>query len=229
MELEFLGCGSAFNPSLGNTSAYFTKGEQLFIMDIGESVFVKLFERGLLNQYDQVFAIITHTHADHVGSLPSLISYCYYVLNKKIFVVHPEDSVVELLDCMGIDRNAYCSVINDKVVLDRVTFEAVPVEHVEDLKCFGYIITMDGKNIYYSGDASDIPDCVLEKFLSNKIEKIYQDTTEFMPEGHRSHCPLEVLETKIPQNLRYNVYCMHFTTEFYDKLTKKGFRYVLKS
>ena len=30
MDLNFLGCGSAFNPLYGNTSAYFTNKDQLY-------------------------------------------------------------------------------------------------------------------------------------------------------------------------------------------------------
>lgn len=36
---KFLGCGSAFNPLYGNTSAYFTNKDQLYVIDGGESVF----------------------------------------------------------------------------------------------------------------------------------------------------------------------------------------------
>lgn len=33
MVLNFLGCGSAFNPVPGNTSAYFIREESLFLID----------------------------------------------------------------------------------------------------------------------------------------------------------------------------------------------------
>lgn len=39
MDLKFLGCGSAFNPVYGNTSAYFIIGKHLYVIDAGESVF----------------------------------------------------------------------------------------------------------------------------------------------------------------------------------------------
>lgn len=50
MKLNFLGCGSAFNPLDGNTSAYFTIGRKLYIVDVGESVFLKLYEKDLLRR-----------------------------------------------------------------------------------------------------------------------------------------------------------------------------------
>ena len=42
--ITFLGSGSAFNPLLGNTSAYFVRNNQLFLIDAGETVFRKLYE-----------------------------------------------------------------------------------------------------------------------------------------------------------------------------------------
>ena len=60
MKLNFLGCGSAFNPLDGNTSAYFTIGRKLYIVDVGESVFLKLYEKDLLRQYDEILILITH-------------------------------------------------------------------------------------------------------------------------------------------------------------------------
>ena len=36
--LRFLGRGAAFNPALGNTSAYVREGERLLLLDCGESV-----------------------------------------------------------------------------------------------------------------------------------------------------------------------------------------------
>ena len=68
----------------------------------------------------------------------------------------------------------------------------------------------------------EIPKDVLNRFYKREISTIYQDTTEFTSD-HRSHCPLEELEECIPADLRRNVFCMHFTTDFTEKLKKKGF------
>ena len=56
---------------------------------------------------------------------------------------------------------------------------------------------------------------------------LYQDTAEFSS-GHRSHCPLEELERDIPEDLRKYVYCMHFTTDFTEKLKTMGFCQVMQ-
>ena len=49
--LEFIGCGSAFNPQLGNTSAYIEDGKRFVLLDCGESVYARLFELGIFEQY----------------------------------------------------------------------------------------------------------------------------------------------------------------------------------
>ena len=83
MDLNFLGCGSAFNPLYGNTSAYFTNKDQLYVIDGGESVFLKLYQKELLKKYAGITIMVTHMHADHVEvfrlSFPIVIMY----LGKK--------------------------------------------------------------------------------------------------------------------------------------------------
>lgn len=83
MDLNFLGCGSAFNPLYGNTSAYFTNKDQLYVIDGGESVFLKLYQKELLKKYAGITIMVTHMHADHVGSLPSIIPIVIMYLGKS--------------------------------------------------------------------------------------------------------------------------------------------------
>ena len=169
--------------------------------------------------------MVTHMHADHVGRLPSIISYCYYVLGKKVTVIYPEKSLWILLGLMGIDPDIYIPVESSLFTAEGLKVWAVSVKHADDISCFGYIIEFAGEKIYYSGDSYEIPKDVLDGFYKREISTIYQDTTEFTSD-HRSHCPLEELEECIPADLRRNVFCMHFTTDFTEKLKKKGFGYI---
>ncbi len=223
--MKFLGRGSAFNPLQGNTSAYFVKNETLFLMDAGESVFSRIYGTGLLKAYERINIIITHLHADHVGSLPSIISYCYYVLGKKVSVIYPEKALWSLLRLMGIDPKTYNQIRAKEITVGSVSFEAVPVKHADDMNCFGYIIETEYEKIFYSGDSYEIPQDIVNRFTRREIDRIYQDTTEF-PSEHLSHCPLEELEKVIPAGLRHNVYCMHFSNDFTAKILEKGFQCV---
>ncbi|HBE86714.1 MAG TPA: hypothetical protein DDW53_17100, partial [Lachnoclostridium sp.] len=75
MELHFLGSGSAFYPLYKNTIAYFELNNDLYLIACGETVFETLLSLVDLEQYREIYVVITHLHADHVGSLASLISY----------------------------------------------------------------------------------------------------------------------------------------------------------
>ena len=83
MKLHFFGCGSAFNPAMGNTSAWFEMDGCLFLVDCGETVYELLMKRSNLREYRQIYVLLTHLHADHVGSLGSLISYNYWKENLR--------------------------------------------------------------------------------------------------------------------------------------------------
>ncbi|MFQ9702485.1 MAG: MBL fold metallo-hydrolase [Enterocloster clostridioformis] len=68
---------------MGNTSAWFEADGCLFLVDCGETVYELLMKRSSLREYRQIYVLLTHLHADHVGSLGSLISYNYCILGKK--------------------------------------------------------------------------------------------------------------------------------------------------
>lgn len=223
--IRFLGCGSAFNPLWGNTSAYFTMEDSLFLIDAGETVFSKLYKMKLLESCRNIFIVITHTHADHVGSLPSIISYAYYVLGKRVKIIYPEESLTGLLDMMGIIRAAYEMVTGRNWTIGNIVIQAVDVKHEENINCYGYLLEFPEKKIYYSGDSYEVPERVLEGFRTGEIDRIYQGTTEFESK-HLSHCPLSTLEALFPVPERKKIYCMHFSSDFTKKLEEKGFRYV---
>lgn len=81
MQLHFLGRGNSSNVKEGNTSAYFIENQHLFLIDCGETTFTKLLLLKKLENIKEIHIMITHTHSDHIGSLSSLLMYCYY--NQK--------------------------------------------------------------------------------------------------------------------------------------------------
>lgn len=223
--LRFLGCGSAYNPAFGSTSAYMETGSCFFLLDCGETVFSSLFQTDVFDRCDEFYIAITHTHADHVGSLGSLISYCYYIKKKRVVIIHPNHSVVHLLKRMGVEEGSYTWIKPSALKLPGIEVKEILVKHAEDLKCYGYFLTKYGRTVYYSGDSYEVPEMVVKALMKGELEAVYQDTTEFSSD-RRSHCPLPVLEQVIPRQYRKYVYCMHFTNDFSDKIRDCGFNTV---
>ena len=232
MELKFLGKGAAFYPVLGNTSAYFIYDKNLFLIDCGESVFKKVYEKDLFSEIDNLYVFITHTHSDHIGSLSSLILYCSHKFDIKTKIVIPKenkylDSIKNILNGMGVDEDAY-EFIND-IDLDNKfdlfdNIRYVETTHSDHITSYSIIFEKDNRVIYYSGDTNEL-DTVKSIIHGDKnIDKIYIETCS---ERLDSHIYYEDLLEVIPKNLRDRVYCMHLDTmDIVDKLEENGFKIV---
>lgn len=229
MQVKFLGSGSAFNPTMENSNAYFVAGSRLYLLDCGETAFGRLWNLPAYTEASEVVVLITHLHADHVGSLGSLISYSYYVTKKKVIVVHPIETLVHLLDLMGIARGCYefrkVSPEATMALPDAVSALPLPVEHVPDMSCFGYVVSDGVERVYFSGDARSVPSQVLEGLVEGSIARMYQDTSARVSD-HPTHLSLAQLEEMIPPERRKAVYCIHLDYDYRDLLTSKGFSVV---
>lgn len=220
MILNFLGLGSAFFPELKNTSAYYETEDTLYLFDCGETVFEEVLRRGLINKKN-IKILITHTHCDHVGSLGSLLSYCYFIQNKKVGeVIHPTDHVKKFLDIVGIDKALY----NYKTSLsdENISVEPIVVPHVEDMVSYGYLITVGEKKVFYSGDCARVPDKILERYLNGEIDEMYLDISS-KKSSHAAHGNIFDLEEMVPFEKRKGVYCMHLDRDYRDVMKEKNF------
>lgn len=225
--LNFLGIGSAFSPELGNTSAYFIKEKDLYLIDCGGLVFKELINTVDFKKINQIHIFITHSHADHVGSLGTLISYISNRYGSKINIYHGGIKLLEYLDLIGINRDYYNLSELKEAEIDKVSFEFIETLHSERIKCFGIKIKLRDKTIYYSGDSSIIPEKVYSDFLNNKIDTLYQDVT--LIEENKSHLSLNKLRELIPNNMRDKVVCMHLNGNSKDEIEKQGFRVAKKA
>jgi len=220
--IHFNGTGSAFNPGLENTSAYFMRGSDFVLIDCGETVFSRVWNLLRSTQIKRIIVLITHLHCDHAGSLGTLISYCYYVLHKPVQLLHPAGTLKRYLEIVGIGDRLYTSY---RSVPEDWNFTVVPyrVEHAPDMACFGYEVGFDDTSFYYSGDAHDIPAEVLSRFTERKIGLLFHDTSL---DGHAQfHCPLSTLERDIPFPERKRVFCMHLDdSSNIPVLREKGFQ-----
>ena len=216
MELLFLGRGSAFNTSEGNNSAYFIDKNELFLIDCGESIFERIIERNLLDGVSCVNVMITHTHSDHVGSIGSLIMYCYYVIHKSINIIISKDSLykddlINLIRIFGCTNDMYSIVYDDEFDNKYSLFNSIKymkTNHVKEIPSYGILFNTTDGALYYSGDTSDL-DNISDLINSDVvIDKIYVDTTS-SDVANSVHVYIGNLYELIPIDLRDKVYCMH--------------------
>lgn len=228
--LKFLGRGSAFNTIEGNTSAYFIKDNILFLIDCGETIFHKLITNDKLkkliaeNQINDIQVYITHLHSDHIGSLSSLIYYCYFILGMKIKIHYPDIDIYEygfssklitLLTLQGNDSDTQYEFLLEP----HECIKARKVIHVDEFKNYCYMINIDNKKIFYSGDCSTLPSLELAKIHDNFYDEMY---IECAINKSNVHLDFEYLNTLIPLELRDKIYLMHIdNTEKVKELANK--------
>ncbi|MDO5089390.1 MAG: hypothetical protein Q4D53_06350 [Leptotrichiaceae bacterium] len=220
-KLKFLGIGSAFNPILHNTSAFFTHNNNFYLMDCGESIFQKIWNLEEMLNSKEIFILITHFHCDHVGSLGSFISYLYLKKGKVPYIIHPTEKIISYLEMVGVGKEFY-KYENKLPKISEVKNREIEVKHVDDMRCYGYEIVFPDETIYYSGDAVEIPEKILQKYFSGEITEIYQDTCSYTSENP-THGNIFYLEEIIPSDKRGRVYCMHLDKDFRDIIEEKGF------
>jgi ribonuclease BN (tRNA processing enzyme) len=230
--LDFIGIGSAFNTELGNTSAFAKNNNSVLLIDCGGTVFHRLQELNLFDGLKKIYIIITHTHPDHVGSLGEVVFYSYYILKRRPTIFFPKKELIEgFLSSIGVSAEMYnlnsfeMIDVNDSD-LGEFSIEFLPVSHVDTIPAYGFVMKLNEKSFYYSGDANDISSKVINKILDGEINRVYQDTCGVDYEGN-NHLSLRKLCHIVPQEFRYKVYCMHLDKHIIEKEIKEnGFNVV---
>ena len=110
--------------------------------------------------------------------------------------------------------------------LGEVSIEFLPVSHVDTIPSYGFIMKLNDKMFYYSGDANNLNNKILDKLKNGQIYRIYQDTCGLDYEGN-SHLSLKKLCKIVPKEFRNKVYCMHLDKYITEKEIKdNGFNVV---
>ena len=217
MELKFLGRGGAFLPEEGNTSAYFIRENKLFLFDCGETVFLALKRNNRLkklveeNNIKDIQVYITHRHSDHVGSLSSLIFYCYYILGIRPKVFYPDKFDVSsiqlnrIMQIVGLNGNSLREFHVMDVPDNDIDF--IECKHTKNMKCCHYIIRVNDKKIFYSGDCLEVNEEIAPTL--KYYDEVY---LECSTQSYNTHMTLDKIEEYISLNgeeLRDKIYLMH--------------------
>ena len=233
--LKFIGTGSCFNYKMGNNSAYYihnTNDKKRFVLfDCGEDVFHKILKNDLLNGINEVFVIITHLHSDHIGSLPSIIFYLHYALNIKPVVFFPNDDLNVFLKLGGVNSDYYEYGGEKNSYYDITIFKQ---RHGYEMNSYGYLVKLDEKLIYYSGDSKTIDDKILNifrdndpKYINNPIFEFYQDATKYINDAHMN---IHELANIFSKDERRRVTLMHFDDDEVVEIAKDfGFKVAKKN
>lgn len=235
MELKFLGRGSAFNIKEGNTSAYFIENNKLFLIDCGENIFERIIQKNLLNNINSVFVFITHNHPDHIGSLGSLIFYCYYVLKRPLTIISHQNcthifELKQILKYQGCNEKLYD--IKPTYILKNKykSFDAVAyrkVKHSAEIDSYSLMFFTDEGFIYYTGDTCD-ENAIELAITTADFKALYVDSTSLDYEDN-PHLYIGTLDYIVPSDssIRNKIYCMHINDDKCIELAKEyGFNVV---
>lgn len=181
MKLNFIGIGGAFYSELGCNCAYIKEDNKILFIDCGLDSFDKILKYKLLENIDEIYVVVTHTHGDHVGSLATFIQYAAIILNIKVKIIDNSPSftanLVTLLDIMAVDKSYY-ELVSEKDINLSFTITLKKTTHTPMLECYSIIFEKNNKKTLYTGDSNDIE--YLKLAVNDPtFEKIYTEIGEY--------------------------------------------------
>lgn len=228
--LKFIGIGCAFNPEMGNTSAFMKtdNGERLVLFDCGEDVFKRIKSLGILNGVKYVDIFITHNHSDHMGSLGTLLSYLYYIhkIKANVYDIKKKSKLRRVLILTGVMGDIY--TFNESLEGSRVELESnlvitgFPVKHYDTIDSTAYEIMYKDQLVLYTGDHND-KSIYNNTQILDLYDIIYTDCSCKNFNGN-PHVYIGDLKSSIPRGIRDKVFCMHVESEeAIEQIKKLGF------
>ena len=222
--LSFLGIGGAFATDLKNCAAFYKESDYLLLIDCGENIFEEIIKKKLLDNIDKLYIIITHFHTDHIESLGTLLFYCDKINISSIKIIYPnKNEIIKFLNMIGTEKCIYEVLIPDE--FKEFSIKEVKQQH-SIMEAYGYLININNKKIYYSGDTKTIPNEIIEKFYNDEIDYFYQDVRL---DENDYHISLKELNNIVSFDKRYKVNCMHFNSYNEMNIVKQnGYKLVKK-
>lgn len=221
--MKSLGNGSGFSNVY--TSAYFITGDDLIIVDIGDTAFHRL-QKMELSKFKDIYLFITHTHFDHIGGLGIFVQHVFYNLNKRITIVAPSEEVKKdlkkLLKIGDVSKDMY-KIKNAQNLKKDFFITSVPTLHSPGYlkeKCFGYVFSENGINTVYTGDTYTLEP--FRKYITNETV-LYVDISVHYGKVHLKFEDV-IEELKTYANTGTKVYLMHLDDKKSAREMVKGIK-----
>ena len=217
------------NKKLTKKLKKFKKRINLVCGDITDIVLMK----SLIKEHDikDIHVYITHLHSDHIGSLSSLIYYCYYVLGMEIKIHYPDidkfyfgynSPLIQLLTLQGNIIDTHYEFLLEP----HECIRSKKVTHVNEFKSYSYTINLDDdKKIYYSGDCKEIESELIE-INNGSYNQVY---LESCLNESAVHMCIDYLDEVISKDkaIRDRIYIMHIDSlDLIEKVKEYGFKVV---
>ena len=195
----------------------------MILIDCGETVAIKIIKDNVLEDIEELYILISHTHLDHIGSLGTLLFYSKY--NKKIRnrIVLPNDQqyVINLNDYLKlVDISSEAEFVNSntlKEVFGFKSFNILRATYVKSLPCYCFVFEDDENLIYYSADNN------IKYYIRFEKAQIYTEISN-NPKLSEEHLDLGLLERSINYLQRKQIYLMHINESIKEEeLKNKGF------
>ncbi|MBR1984596.1 MAG: MBL fold metallo-hydrolase [Clostridia bacterium] len=194
-DLEFIGIGCSYALDLGGNCAYLKENEKLLLIDCCESATKKLVDKKAFEGVKEIIIAITHTHADHISGLGTLIWYCNFLLNIKPKIVRNsssfENTLKSILTLSGVSKKHYEFIDAKTTEVGGVKIQMMPTTHSPKLECYGVMFSDDFGLYYYTGDTNDFEN-IKKLALDKNVKKIY---TEASNESYGVHIAYKDLKT----------------------------------
>jgi len=150
---------------------------------------MELKDRGInvIKKHKAFNIIITHLHSDHIGSLPSLIFYCKYVLNKNITIIHPRLwQIIAYLSLSGVPTNAYSVYCRETCIDEGATISFIEEDHTITQSCgIDVNVLIDEEEGYTTYNISEGKylsyGLIINIFAGNKSKTIYYSSDTMTP------------------------------------------------
>lgn len=154
---RFVGVGGAFEPAVGNSALWLPDfhGENV-LLDCGFTVYPKLAALGLDGAVDAL--LVTHLHADHVGSLTNLVFANWFRNQRRTRIYDPGEPLREellqflRLQLRQVDR--FVEIVPLPADRSIQVFDTFG-DHVPGMPTVGYLLNTPEGPIAYSGDTGN--------------------------------------------------------------------------